>query len=252
MNDHRLVDGLDDRIIAFFFQMTTFEASSEMKKTYPNKFNLYFSHRRKHRKPPIISNDPKIIQKIRGSLSKLSTSNIDSTYQYLQTIFRAVLVREEWQEIANLFYLNMLDNIFIIDSYLDLLIKLEDNFSDLVEKIHHRIASEVRKPTQYNDNLIEQGAHKTKRCQVANGMLVAHIFNKKKYSRKFLMQCIEYWITQINPDNLMGLEILVKTLPLLKFDLENGLANMLSKISQDKSYPARLRLLLTLPAKRVS
>jgi len=251
MNDHRLIKGLDDRVIAFFFQMTPFEASAEMKKNYPNKFNLYFSHRRNHRKPPIISNDPKVIQKIRGSLSKLGTSNIENTYQYLHTIFKLVLVREEWIEIANLFYLNMLDNLFIIDAYLDLLIKLEDNFPELVQKIHYRICNEINYPTQYKDTLLEDGSHKTKRYQIANGMLIAYIYNKKKYTKQFLLNCIEYWVSQINPNNLLGLEILVKTLPLLKFNLENGLSNMLSNISKDNSYPARLRLLLTLPTKRI-
>jgi len=251
MNDHTLVDGLDDRIVAFFFQMTTFDATPEMRKHYPNKLNIYFNHRRKRRKPPIISNDPKIIQKIRGSLSKLGTVNVEHTYQYLQTIFRAVLVQEEWDEIAHLFYLNMLDNIFIIDAYLNLLIKLEDNFPDLIAKIHTIIYSEINHPTQYKDTILEEGAHKTKRYQIANGMLVAYIYNKGKYTKQFLFKCVEDWVTQINPTNLIGLEILVKMLPVLKTNLKNNVSEILSNISQDKSYPARLRLLLTLPKKRV-
>ena len=249
MNDPVLTD-LDDKIIAFFFQIVNFDATPEMKKNYLNRNNLYFSHQRKRRKPPVVSNDPKIIQKIRGYLSKLSTSNVDKTYQYLQQILKTILVKEEWSEIAKLFYFNMVEIVAhfqIIDAYLNLLAKLEPNFPELVARLHFKISEEMKNPTKFQDSVLEEGNHKTRRYQINNGILIAHIFNKGKYSKEFISECLEKWVSKIGPDNLMGLEILVKILPLLKIELNNELPKMLERISKDNSYPARLRLLLTIP-----
>jgi hypothetical protein len=251
MNDPSLTD-LDNKIIAFFFQIVNFEATPEMKKNYLNRNNLYFSNQRKRRKRPLISNDPKIIQKIRGSLSKLSTSNIEKTYQNLQQILKSILIKEEWSEIAKLFYHNMVEIVAhfqIIDAYLSLLAKLEPNFPELIARLHFKISEEMKNPTQFQDSVLEEGTHKTRRLQINNGILIAHIFNKGKYSKDFISECLEKWISNIGPDNLMGLEILVKILPLIKIELNNELPIMLNKISQDKSYPARLRLLLNIPKK---
>ena len=176
MNDPSLTD-LDNKIIAFFFQIVNFEATSEMKKNYLNRNNLYFSHQRTRRNRPLISNDPKIIQKIRGFLSKLSTSNIDKTYQYLQQILKSILVKEEWTEIAKLFYNNMVEIVAhfqIIDAYLSLLGKLEPNFPELIARLHFKIWEEMKNPTLYQDSVLEEGAHKTRRLQINNGLLIAH------------------------------------------------------------------------------
>jgi hypothetical protein len=254
MNDAKLTD-LDDKIVAFFFQIVTFEATPEMKKNYLNKHNLYFNNPRKRRKPPLISNDPKIIQKIRGCLSKLSTANVDKSYEYLQQILKAILVKEEWAEIAKLFYYNMIEivgHFQIIDAYLNLLARLEPNFPELVARFHHKVLHEMKTPTNYKDTILEEGHHKTRRYQINNGILIAHIFNKGKYSKDFISQCLGKWVSEISPDTLMGLEIMVKILPLLKIELNNDLPKLLDNIALDKSYPARLRLLLSIPKRNIT
>lgn len=250
--NHPDLSALDVNLISFFNDLPSYQITKEIRYFYPNKFNIHFN-RNRARPKTVVSNDPEITKKLRSNLSKVSDQNIDKMTDRIKEL----LTQQEdfdWKDISLLFYEIIIQNIFFVNLFVNILKILEPKHPKLIHHIHHLIINQVYHPRTFKDTLSEPGENKAKRWQVSNGLLIAQIYKARKYSQLFMEKILKMWLSRTSPESLVPLEILVKVIPELKkekgFKLEKSISEKLTAISQDKSYPGRLRLLLTLPSKR--
>lgn len=240
------LSGWNYKITRTFFQISQCNGqnhiSKEVKNNYPNKFNIYFNKKRWRKK--IQSSDPEILKRIRSILGKVSPSTIDTMQDQIIDLLETH--PHNWESVSTLFFENILDNVFVVDIYARLLIKLEHKFPILLHHIHHLSRKQVKEPTKYDvDTFRESAEDRTKRCVVANALYIIEMFYRGKYSRKYLNQTFKSWLDQASPENTFYLEVIVKVLQKIKkTNLDQEVLEKLTQFSNDKSYPGRLRFLL--------
>lgn len=239
------LSNIDLTLIGFFNSLPTYQITKEMRFHFPNKNNIHFNKRR-IRPKAVISDDPVLVKKLRSCLSKISPQNMTSMTKQINEILGAQ--NYDWKDVSEHFYVSAIDNIFLADIFVKLMIELDKTNSDLIHHMHHLIKDQVYKPRVFENTLSEDGVSKAKRYQISNSLLITDIFVQKKYSSKYILSLLDYWLSSITPDNLISLEILIKIMPkLVDLDMPTELIEKLKSVSQDKAYPTRLRLLLNLP-----
>lgn len=243
-NNHDL-SNLDLTMVGFFSQLPDYHITKEMRFHFPNKFNIHFNKRRVRPKT-VISDDPEVLKRLRSCLSKISDQNFDTMAKQINDILSAA--NYDWKDVSAQVYFQVIENIFLVPVYVKLLKELEQEYSKLVHHFHQLILEQLKCPQQFKDSLSEAGRDKTKRWQISNGLLIIEIFNQGKYSQQFMQETLKFWLGEISLENLVPLEVLIKVLPKLKeLEVPEDLKTKLKEISNDKSYPNRLRLLLNLP-----
>lgn len=247
LNDPKLSVNLDFTLVSFLNNLPSFQITREMRIHFPNKLNHHFN-RRRQRPKSILSNDPIVVKKLRSCFSKISDQNSEKMITEIIEICKAQ--EYEWHDLAEHFYCNIIENIFLVPIFVQMLIKVEKDFSQLIRNLHHLILNQVTNPREFKDSLLEEGTLKAKRWQISNALLIIELHHQHKYSQEFLNQQLKFWIESVSPENLIPLEILVKATDKMSKSqilIPPDLTQRLSAISQDKKYPTRLRLLLTLP-----
>lgn len=241
------LNNIDTSLIEFFNNLPAYPITKEMRYHFPNKYNVHFN-RRRTRPKMIISDDPILVKKLRSSLSKISNQNMVSMTKQINDILGTQ--NYDWKDVSEHFYVSAIDNIFLVDIFVKLMIELDKTRPGLIHHLHHLIRDEIYKPRVFDNTLSEEGISKGKRYQISNSLLTCEIFIQGKYSPKYMLELLDYWLTAVNPDNLIPLEILIKIVPKLgNLNMTTELIEKLKSVSQDKSYPTRLRLLLNLPKK---
>lgn len=241
------LSNLDLTLMGFFQSLSPYAITKEMRYHFPNKHNIHFN-RKRARPKSIISDDAEILKKLRSCLSKITETNFESMTEQIVKILSAK--NYDWKDVSNHMYLSIIDNIFLAPIFVKLLCELETEYPRLIHNFHHIILSEINNPKVFPDSITELGLDKSKRWQLSNCLLLAELYAQKRYSSEFMTQQINRWLELASPDNLIPLEILIKILPKCKtLELPPHVAKKLQEISVDKTYPTRLRLLLTLPSK---
>lgn len=241
------LSNIDLTLIGFFNSLPIYSITKEMRFHFPNRCNVHFNKRRVRPKA-VISDDPVLVKKLRSCLSKISPQNMESMTKQINEILGSQ--NYDWKDVSEHVYTSAIDNIFLVDIFVKLMIELNKTRSQLIHHMHHLIKEEVYKPRVFENTLSEDGVGKNKRYQLSNSILITEIFMQGKYSEKYMLGLLDYWLSSINVDNLIPLEILIKILPkLTKLQISKELVEKLNSVSKDKAYPTRLRLLLNLPKK---
>jgi hypothetical protein len=241
------LSNLDLTLVGFFQSIAPYAITKEMRYHFPNKHNIHFN-RKRARPKSIISDDAEVLKKLRACLSKITDSNFESMTEQVVKILSAK--NYDWTDVSNHMYLSIIDNIFLAPIFVKLLCELETEYTKLIHCFHHIIISEIDTPKVFQDTITELGVDKSKRWQFSNSLLLVELYNQKRYSSEFMVKTINKWLESASVDNPIPLEILIKILPKCKsLELTPNVAKKLQEISQDKTYPTRLRLLLTLPQK---
>lgn len=242
------LSNLDLTLIGFFNTLQSYQITKEMRFHFPNKHNIHFN-RRRVRPKAVISNDPIVLKKLRSCLSKISPQNMDSITGQITEILSAQ--DYDWKDVSEHFYASAIDNIFLVDVFVQLMIQLNETNHQLIHHLHHLIQNQVYQPRSFTDTLSEEGEHKAKRWQISNGLLITEIYQQNRYSREYLIKILNHWMDSITKDKLIPLEILIKVVPKLsEADLPPEMSGKLKEIGQNKDFPMRLRLLLTLPTSK--
>lgn len=237
----------DTSLISFLTTINNFKITKEMRFHYPNKHNVHFN-RLKARPKNIICQDPEIIKNIRSLLGKISVQNYDTIKDKIVDLCKNNSVC--WDELSKYIHNIIIDNIFIIDAYINLLIDLEKNgFKKLIYNIHQLIVEQINNPKNFeNDTLSETAIDKVKRWKISNSILLVNLFNRGKYSKEFLNKQLDHWVSEININNQQNLEILLKIVPLFANDklpiMNDNVKTKLQNIIDNKAYPSRFRLML--------
>jgi len=246
MNDPNL-SNIDLTLAGFFLNLPSYTITKEMRFHFPNKNNVHFN-RKRTRPKTVISNDPEVLKNLRACLSKITEQNFDTMTEKINKILSADY---DWKDVSSQMYLSVIDNIFLVPIFVKLMTKLESEYTTLIHHFHHLILDQLYHPREFSDSLSESGVNKTKRWQISNALLMTEIFTQKKYSPKFMIEVINYWLGIISLENLIPLEILIKVIPKCgDLTMPEELVTRLKEISNDKTYPNRLRLLLNLPRKK--
>lgn len=216
----------------------------DIRHQYPNKYNIFFNHRRT--RPKVITcNDPETIKKIRAIMSKISPQN----YTIMKEKFLGFLkdATIPIMEIADAVYINLIDNISMnVNLFIDLISQIAPEVPKLAFYLHQSINHQIYNPKQFTINTITETAEdKIKRYKIGNALLITNMFLRRLYSPKFFLLSVIHWIENVSPTNLIDLEIFVKILPLLsKKHLTANIIKKLNEITNTKEYPNRLRYLL--------
>lgn len=247
--NHPDLSSLDLKLTTFFNQLSSYQITKEIRFYYPNKFNIHFN-RNRVRPKTLISNDPEIKKKIRSTLSKVSNQNIEKMTNHIMDLL-SQQDDYDWTDISELFYVCIIDNIFLVDLFIQILKRIEEKYPKLIHYVHHLINRQLYHPRQFENTLSESGQARSKRWQIANGLLIVHIYLNRNYSKPFLLRTLRLWLSEASPENLIPIEIMVKAMPKLKREaIDRDISEKLKIISQDKSYPTRLRLLINLPSSK--
>lgn len=237
----------NSELVNFFDNLCSYKITKDMKQQYINKKNKYFNKEEKRPKS-IICDDSEIIKNIRSLLGKISVQNYDTIRDKIVDICDGKNI--SWKELSEQFYTIIIDNIFIIDIYVKLLIDLENKgYIKLIYNIHHLIIDQIKNPRNFTvDSLSETGVDKIKRWKISNAILLTTLFNNNKYSKDFINKQIDHWLSLININNCLELEILLKIVPLFdknKYPVMNDdIKGKMNEIKNNKSYPGRIRLML--------
>jgi len=220
------------------------QASQRKDATYTNNYNTFF-YGHTVRKKVTASNDPELLKQLRVCLSKLTESNYVKIEEKIFSIINNIEL-DSWINVAELVHTNMIDNIFLIDIYIKLLISLKKEYDELVKEINCLLYKQVLKPAVYTKNTIsETGVDKTKRWKISNAMIITNLYLDKKYSNKFFNKIVDKWLSKISYKNQENLEIFVKILPLIETtDLDKHIIDKIKRMKQDKEYTGRIRFLL--------
>ncbi len=227
--------------LVFFFQKISITKSNKI--YYPNKFNIYFNKKRSRPKK-VLCQDPEIIRKIRSVLSKITSQNYDKLYEQLTNHLDKYAFDDS--EIGEHIYNCIIDNIFHIDTYINLLTCLELNHPKIIYYVHKLITDQAKNPKQCLKNTISESMQdKEKRWQISNAILLTKLYVKNKYSKEFLNECVSIWLLKTTLNHVMGLEIMIKITPLLDTkSLYQNNAKLLNDFAKNVDYPPRLRYLL--------
>lgn len=250
LHSHNYADlsNLDLTLMSFFQSIAPYSITKEMRYHYPNKHNIHFN-RKRARPKSIISDDTELLKKLRSCLSKITETNLESMTDQIVKILSGK--NYDWKDVSNHMYLSIIDNIFLAPIFVKLLRELETEYSLLIHHFHHLVLAEINNPKVFQDTITELGVDKSKRWQLSNSILLTELFVQKQYSPSFMVQNINRWLEMASVDNLIPLEILIKIIPKCKtLEIPPHVATKLQEISTDKTYPSRLRLLLTLPTTR--
>ena len=138
------------------------QVGKDIRDDYPNIYNIYFN-KLKTRPIHLKNSDPEFLKKLRAILAKLSPSNIDTfATQIVDLLNSNALTPKLWKQIAELFYINIIDSIFTVDVYTKLLIKLEETHPRLIHLLHHLIHKEALQPRQFETDNIR--LHSFRKC----------------------------------------------------------------------------------------
>tara|TARA_R100001163_G_C5068366_1_gene208519 strand:+ start:10891 stop:11844 length:954 start_codon:yes stop_codon:yes gene_type:complete len=242
------LSNLDLTLCGFFSSLPLYNITKEMRFHFPNRNNIHFNKKRTRPKS-VISEDPEVLKSLRSCLSKITEQNFDTMVSRITDILNGK--DYDWNDVSRHVYLSVIDNIFLAPIFVNLLVKLEPKFPKLIHHLHRMIQKQIFEPEEFKDTISESGQNKTKRWQISNALLVSELYIQKCYSPNFIIKKIEYWLNKATIDNTIPLEILIKIIPKLKdLNIPSEVNSKLKEISEDKTYPTRLRLLLTLPKKK--
>lgn len=245
--NHPDLSNIDLTFAGFMLNLPSHIITKEMKYHYPNKNNVHFN-RKRTRPKTVISNDPEVLKNLRACLSKITEKNFDIMTEKINKILSADY---DWKDVSTQMYLSVIDNIFLVPIFVKLMTELESEYTTLIHHFHHLVLDQLYYPKEFTDTLSESGLDKTKRWQISNALLITEVFTQKKYNSSFMIEVVNYWLGIISVENLIPLEILIKVIPKCgDLPMPEELVTKLKEISNDKTYPNRLRLLLNLPRKK--
>lgn len=246
--NHSELSNLDLALLGFFKSLPPYAITKEMRYHYPNRHNIHFN-RKRARPKSVISDDPEVLKRLRACLSKITEQNFDAMTEQIVKILSSK--DYDWNDVSSQMYLSVIDNIFLAPIFVKLLGELETEYSTLIHSFHHHILTQLSTPRVFNDTISETGPDKSKRWQISNSLLMAELYTQKHYSPNFIVTHINRWLEEASADNLIPIEILIKMMPKCNnLILPPNVDKRLQEISKDKSYPTRLRLLLTLPKRK--
>jgi hypothetical protein len=218
---------------------------------YNNPFNFNYKNGRKKIFKSEVP-DQIILADIRNNLSKLTSDNIDEIYA---NITKIQIPQHLEEQVASSLFETIINCIFLVDAYVDLIIKMENHNKNIVFIINNLICRQLYRPKIFskdNDNIAcETAEQKEEKWRVNNAILIAHLYLKHKYSDNFIMEKIlpEY-LDKISPTSTLNIKVINRVMPIIYPQLRRcvNLQPTLSKIqsiANDKvGYPARLRYLL--------
>lgn len=241
---------IEPSLLDFF---NTFQKTRYPNVTYQNPYNPNFvSHRKKLFPTHEPFSDEKILADFKANLTKLTRENEEEiTNLILQLHFPPGIE----DKAAEVFHETVLSCIFLADVYVDLLLKMKKTCTKIVESVNQIVSQQLYHPREFstaNDEIAcETAEQKAKKWRINNGLLIAELFLQGKYHHQFMINnIIVPIINHITIEDTINIEVLNKIMPLILPKLASSKANLsgifyqLTKISQDKSYPSRLRYLL--------
>ena len=199
--------------------------------------------------------DEKTVEDVKILLGKVTNNN----YQYiLEQLAKLRYSGACWAAVADVYYEATIECIFLVASYVDLLIAWTETLSPelssgLINNFNTRVMNQLKSPREFDPALdsqsCETAADRGKRWQISNALIVCELFNRGKYPAK---RIYEYLLlpamTDVSPTNTVGLEIIIAAWPKIQAKLPTSerqpLLERLKTISEDRTYIARLRFII--------